>query len=140
MKLNAFPSVGMLIKRVIDLESSTRLFVTGSSSLDLAGGVYESATGRVRPLTLWPLSAEEIALHSSWFDVVRSLPERMILGNYPSVVLNPKEAKRKFKDLYRRSTFQRYFRLCREFASIHPLCAWYRCSLTGLALFLPLTL
>ena len=91
------PSVGMLIKRVIDLESSTRLFVTGSSSLDLAGGVYESATGRVRPLTLWPLSAEEIALHSSWFDVVRSLPERMILGNYPSVVLNPKEAKENLK-------------------------------------------
>lgn len=30
------PSVGMLIKRVIDLESSTRQFVTGSSSLDLA--------------------------------------------------------------------------------------------------------
>lgn len=46
---------------------------------------------------MWPLSAEEIALHSSWFDVVRSLPERMILGNYPSVVLNPKEAKENLK-------------------------------------------
>lgn len=29
-------SVGMPIKRVIDLEPSTRLFVTGSSTLDLA--------------------------------------------------------------------------------------------------------
>ena len=29
-------SVGMSIKRVIDLESFTRLFVTGSSTLDLA--------------------------------------------------------------------------------------------------------
>lgn len=46
---------------------------------------------------MWSLSAEEIALHSSWFDVVRSLPERMILGNYPSVVLNPKEAKENLK-------------------------------------------
>ena len=91
------PSVGLLIKRLIDLESPTRVFVTGSSSLDLAGGVFESAAGRVRPFTLWPLSAEEIALHSSWLDVVRSLPERMVFGSYPSVVLNPKEAKENLK-------------------------------------------
>lgn len=87
------PSVGLLIKRLVDLDSSARLFVTGSSSLDLAGGVFESAAGRIRPFTLWPLSAEEIALHSSWLDVVRSLPDRLVFGSYPAVVINPEDAK-----------------------------------------------
>ncbi len=83
------PSFGLIIKRLVDLNSSTRIFATGSSTLDLAGGVMESAAGRVRPLTLWPLSSEEIALYSSWIDVMRNLQEQLVLGSYPAILLNP---------------------------------------------------
>ncbi|MDL2060253.1 ATP-binding protein [Mesosutterella sp. AGMB02718] len=87
------PNIGLLIKRLADLGSSVRVFATASGSLDLADGVMESAAGRIRRFALWPLTIEEIALHTSWLDAVRSLPERLVFGSYPSIVLDPEEAK-----------------------------------------------
>lgn len=106
------PNVGLLIKRLVDADSAVRIFATGSSSLDLAGGVMESAAGRIRPFTLWPLTIEEIAQHYSWLDAVRSLPERLVFGSYPSIVLHPEDAREAlsayydatlFKDIYQYS-------------------------------------
>lgn len=55
--------IGMLLKRLEDSKPSCLIFATGSSSLELAGGVMESAAGRLWPMTLfhcpcqnWPIT------------------------------------------------------------------------------------
>ncbi len=37
------PGIGLLIKRMVDARTECKIYVTGSSSLDLAGGVYMKA-------------------------------------------------------------------------------------------------
>ena len=64
------PGIGRVIKRIVDNNrSGSRIFVTGSSSLDLAGGLKESAAGRFNSYQLWPFSLQELAGHSSWIEV-----------------------------------------------------------------------
>ena len=75
------PSIGLLIKRFVDLKTDCQLIVTGSSSLDLAGGTFESAAGRFRAYQLWPFSAQELADSSSWIDEIRSLSDRLVYGS-----------------------------------------------------------
>lgn len=87
------PSIGLLIKRFVDLKTECQLIVTGSSSLDLAGGTFESAAGRFRLYKLWPFSAQELAGSSSWIDEIRSLPDRLVFGSFPFVIDDPEQAK-----------------------------------------------
>lgn len=86
------PSIGMLIKKIVDLQTQCRLIVTGSSSLDLAGGTFESAAGRIRTFQLWPLSAQEIADATSWTDAQRNFQNRMVYGSFPFVLDNAQQA------------------------------------------------
>ena len=103
------PSIGLLIKRFVDLKTDCQLIVTGSSSLDLAGGTFESAAGRFRAYQLWPFSAQELADSSSWIDEIRSLPDRLVYGSFPFAIDDPEQAKEDlvsyaistaFKDIY----------------------------------------
>ena len=78
------PGIGRVIKRMVDNnDSGCHIFVTGSSSLDLAGGVVESAAGRINSFNLWPFSLEELAQETSWLEVKRTINDRMIYGCYP---------------------------------------------------------
>lgn len=81
--------IDMLLKRLEDSKPSCRIFATGSSSLELAGDVMESAAGRLWPMTLFPLSVTELADHNSWLDVMESLPIRLTVGSYPEIVTHP---------------------------------------------------
>ena len=53
-------SIGLLLKRLVDLQLDCRIMATGSSSLDLASGVFESAAGRIRAYQLMTFSLEEL--------------------------------------------------------------------------------
>lgn len=50
------PSIGLLIKRLVDinvtLDNPVSIFVTGSSSFELASGVKKSAMGRINELQM----------------------------------------------------------------------------------------
>lgn len=93
LEAQLIPRAGLLIKRLLDLKSSTRLLVTSSTALDLTDRVAE----RVRIATLWPLSYEEITESSSWIEAIRSLPIRLVLGSYPIVFANPQQARENLK-------------------------------------------
>ena len=68
------PNIGRVIKRLVDNNTTdSRIFVTGSSALDLGGHLKESAAGRFNSYNLWPLSLEELAEHSSWIEVKRQI-------------------------------------------------------------------
>lgn len=101
--------IGMLLKRLEDNKPSCRIFATGSSSLELAGGVMESAAGRLWPMTLFPLSVTELADHNSWLDVMESLPIRLTVGSYPEIVTHPQRSKATLRYLFESIVFKDLF-------------------------------
>lgn len=88
------PNIGRVVKRLVDNNSEgARIFVTGSSALDINGTMKESAAGRFNSYHLWPFSLEELAENSGWIETKRQMAERLIYGCYPTVVNDPKHAK-----------------------------------------------
>ncbi len=88
-------SIGLLLKRLVDLQLDCRIMATGSSSLDLASGVFESAAGRIRAYQLMTFSLEELTKFLAG-EVSQNLSDRLVYGNYPFVVEeDPFEAEQK---------------------------------------------
>lgn len=106
------PGIGRVIKRIVDNNrSGSRIFVTGSSSLDLAGGLKESAAGRFNSYQLWPFSLRELARHTSWIEVKRSMNERLIYGSMPAVVNDPRHAEEYLLDISDAVLYKDIFKL-----------------------------
>ena len=72
-------NIGLVLKMIGDLKLSTKIVVTGSSSLELANEINEPATGRLIEHHLYPLSLSELANHTSEREENRLLPVRSIL-------------------------------------------------------------
>lgn len=100
------PGIGLLIKRMVDAHSECKIFITGSSSLDLAGGAYESAAGRTRSYYLWPFSFEELATATSLIQEKRQLSSRLVFGSYPQIVNDPSRAIVDLDNLYKNIAFK----------------------------------
>ena len=87
-------SIGLTLKIIGDLKLKTQVIVTGSSSLDMADGINEPATGRLIEYKLYPFSLAELANNSSEREERRLLENRLIFGLYPEVVVEAYDAKR----------------------------------------------
>ena len=86
------PGIGMALKMLVDsIGRSTQIVVTGSSALELAQGVFESAAGRVFEYRLHPLSHSELVGAAGGDDREerRLLERRLVFGSYPEVVGAP---------------------------------------------------
>lgn len=106
------PNSGRVIKRLVDNNTTdSRIFVTGSSALDLGGHLKESAAGRFNSYNLWPLSLEELAEHSSWIEVKRQINDRMIYGCHPDVINDPAHAKEYLLDFTDSILYKDLFKL-----------------------------
>ena len=106
------PNIGRVIKRLVDNNTTdSRIFVTGSSALDLGGHLKESAAGRFNSYNLWPLSLEELAEHSSWIEVKRQINDRMIYGCHPDVINDPVHAKEYLLDFTDSILYKDLFKL-----------------------------
>ncbi len=106
------PNIGRVIKRLVDNNpTDSRIFVTGSSALDLGGHLKESAAGRFNSYNLWPLSLEELAEHSSWIEVKRQINDRMIYGCHPDVINDPAHAKEYLLDFTDSILYKDLFKL-----------------------------
>ena len=86
-------NIGMTLKMLGDLHLDAQIFVTGSSSLQLADDINEPATGRILEFNLYPFSLSELAAHNSWREVNRLLEYRMIYGTYPEIVNHSEQAR-----------------------------------------------
>lgn len=87
------PDIGRVIKRMVDNNTAdSRIYVTGSSALDLGGHLKESAAGRFNSYNLWPFSLEELAKHAGWIEVKRKMNDRMVYGCLPDVINDPVHA------------------------------------------------
>lgn len=91
-----FPNIGLLLKQLVDvnvrLNLGKKIFATGSSSLELAKGVKESAVGRLVHRQMWPLSISEIAAAKGWGEISQNIERLMIYGTYPAVFTDPDHA------------------------------------------------
>lgn len=91
-----FPNIGLILKQLVDvnvrLNLGKKIFATGSSSLELAKGVKESAVGRLVHRQMWPLSISEIAAAKGWGEISQSIERLMIYGTYPAVFTDPDHA------------------------------------------------
>lgn len=79
-------NVGLVLKKIGDLHLDSKIFVTGSSSFDLAGSSNEPATGRIMQYKFYPLSTQEMIFHTDEREERRMLENRLIYGMYPEVV------------------------------------------------------
>lgn len=91
-----FPNIGLILKQLVDvnvrLNLGKKIFATGSSSLELAKGVKESAVGRLVHRQMWPLSISEIAAAKGWCEISQNIERLMIYGTYPAVFTDPDHA------------------------------------------------
>ena len=91
-----FPNIGLILKQLIDenirLNLGKKIFATGSSSLELAKGVKESAVGRLVHRQMWPLSISEIAAAKGWGEICQNIERLMIYGTYSAVFTDPDHA------------------------------------------------
>jgi len=81
-----FTNAGLMLKLITDHLPQLQLFVTGSSSLDIAAQTKESLTGRKIEFHLYPLSFTEMCDHHGYLTERSLLEHRMLYGYYPEVV------------------------------------------------------
>ena len=93
------PDIGHIVKMLVDANQKTKIFLTGSSALEFAQGVRESAVGRVVHRNLWPLSIHELANEYGWGYVQTNLDRFLVYGTYPATVTNPDTAVEQLIDL-----------------------------------------
>lgn len=80
------PNIGQALKIIVVQIPGIHVFVTGSSSFELAGQVSEPLTGRKRMLKLYPFAQTELLSLHNRFELRQELEERLIFGSYPDVV------------------------------------------------------
>ena len=88
--------IGLALKMLADtIGKRTQVIATGSSALELAQGILESAAGRVFEYRLYPLSFGELSMPpSSGREEMRLLEKRLVYGSYPEIVTSPNDARR----------------------------------------------
>jgi uncharacterized protein len=81
-------NAGLTLKLITDHLPNVQLFITGSSSLDIAAEMKESLVGRKIEFPLYPLSFSEMVAHHGILTELGLLEHRLIYGYYPNVVNN----------------------------------------------------
>lgn len=95
-----FTNAGLMLKLITDHIPHVQLFITGSSSLDIASQIKESLTGRKIEFHLYPISFAEMCAHHGYLQEHALIEHRMLYGYYPEVIsLAPPQAQKILADL-----------------------------------------
>ncbi len=104
-------NIGITLKLIVDNFPEKQLVVTGSSSFDLTGEIEEPLTGRKLDFYLYPFSLEEISQIYSPLEIKRLLPQFLVYGMYPEVVLKPHMSQEILKSIAFSYAFKDVFKL-----------------------------
>lgn len=104
--------VGMTVKMLVDaVGKTTQIIITGSSALELASGIFESAAGRYFEYRLFPFSHRELVDATNNRDEGRLLESRMIFGSYPEITQHPDDARRLLESIVSSALYKDIFAL-----------------------------
>jgi len=92
-------NIGLTLKLMADNFPETQIIATGSSSFDLSNEIIEPLTGRKYEFYLYPFSLSELRAVYTTIEINRLLEQRMVLGMYPEIIGDGKEAEIKLKNL-----------------------------------------
>ena len=81
-------NAGLMLKLITDHFPNVQLFVTGSSSIDLASETKESLVGRKFEFQLYPISYGEMVKYNDYISEKGLLEQRLVYGYYPEIVTN----------------------------------------------------
>lgn len=79
---------GLVLKILIDTFPEKRFIITGSSALELAYGVFDALTGRVRIHSMYPIAIAEMS-HADRLSIGFSPSEILRFGSYPATLTAP---------------------------------------------------
>ncbi|MFN8347046.1 MAG: ATP-binding protein [Spirosomataceae bacterium] len=85
--------IGLICKQLIDAEMGIQFIITGSSSLTIADKTQEPLTGRKWEYFLFPISSGELMEYQGVPQFLNLLPQYLVYGMYPEVVVNILDAK-----------------------------------------------
>ena len=83
------PEIGLTMKLISDQLKDVQLYVSGSSSIELANKINEPLTGRKLDYHLFPVSFAEMVKHHGLLEEKRQLPHRLVFGCYPEIITSP---------------------------------------------------
>ena len=83
---------GVLLKLLVDELPEVQVIATGSSSFSLAGKINEPLTGRKYEINLMPFAFQELVHRQDLLSETRNLNQRLVLGCYPEIVMEPEDA------------------------------------------------
>lgn len=92
-------NIGLAVKMILDLNIKIQVFVSGSSSLDLASSINEPLTGRKWTFELFPFSWKEIVDNVKFAEAKDSLEEQLLFGNYPEIFTATNRKQKRLKEL-----------------------------------------
>lgn len=88
-----FSNIGITAKMIVDAGWNVQLFLSGSSALEIANTINEPLTGRKWEYNLLPFSWSELCNEYGLAKVLPRLPQLLVTGCYPEVIMDPGNAK-----------------------------------------------
>jgi predicted AAA+ superfamily ATPase len=76
--------IGKTLKLIADTWPELKVFVTGSSAIDLRNSIGEPLVGRSKFFNLFPIAQAE--LEESYIEAKQGLGQKLIFGSYPQVI------------------------------------------------------
>lgn len=92
-------NIGITAKIIIDEMPDKQLILIGSSALELANEINEPLTGRKWQYSLFPICWQELCGFFDPATALMQLPQRLVYGMYPDVVMNAGEETDRLSDL-----------------------------------------
>lgn len=92
-------NIGLSAKMIVDGKKDIQLFLSGSSSLEIANKINEPLTGRKWEYRLFPFSWSEVREHYSFAKTLPRLEDFLITGMYPEVITSPGNARELLNNL-----------------------------------------
>jgi predicted AAA+ superfamily ATPase len=86
-------NIGLSAKMIIDAKKGVQLFLSGSSSLEIANKMNEPLTGRKWEYRLFPFSWGEVKRNFSFAKTLPLLDNFLVTGMYPEVINDPGNAR-----------------------------------------------
>ncbi|MFC5282591.1 ATP-binding protein [Pedobacter alpinus] len=80
------PSIGKILKLMIDSFEDLTIIASGSSAFDLSNKTGEPLTGRSYTYYLYPIAQQELKSLENSLETIQNLEDRLIFGSYPEIL------------------------------------------------------